>query len=115
MSIHPEFGYWQISAKTYINNTCEKIEALFDTKLKNYASLMETGDHPEINDSDFLDPEEVTKYQMLVGCAQWAVTLGKYDIQYATNLMARFAHSPRIGHLSRMFRLFGYLKHHAKY
>jgi hypothetical protein len=75
---------------------------------------METGDHPEINDSDFLDPEEITKYQMLVGCAQWAVTLGRYDIQYATNLMARFAHSPRTGHLSRMFRLFSYLKHHAK-
>jgi hypothetical protein len=38
MSINPEFGYWQISAKTYIKNTCEKIEVLFDTKLKSYSS-----------------------------------------------------------------------------
>ena len=115
MGINPESGYWQMSAKTYIKNTCEKIEGLFDVKLKNYGSPMETGDHPEIDESDLLDPEETTKYQMLVGCAQWAVSLGRYDIQYATNLMARFAHCPREGHMKRMFRIFGYLKHHAKY
>ena len=70
MTINPELGYWQISAKTYIKNTCEKIESLFDIKLKNYGSPMETGDHPEVDESDLLDPEETTKYQMLVGCAQ---------------------------------------------
>jgi hypothetical protein len=115
MCINPEYGYWQISAKTYITNTCEKIEKLFEVKLKNYGSPMETGDHPEMDQTDLLDPEETTKYQMLVGCAQWAVSLGRYDIQFATNLMARFAHSPRTGHMKRMFRLFGYLKSHAKY
>jgi hypothetical protein len=115
MCINPEFGYWQISAKTYVTNTCEKIEKLFEIKLKNYGSPMETGDHPEIDESDLLDPEEITKYQMLVGCAQWAVSLGRYNIQFATNLMARFAQSPRTGHMKRMFRLFGYLKAHAKY
>jgi hypothetical protein len=115
MSINPEKGYWQISAKTYIKNTCEKIEKLFDIKLRNYGSPLDVGDHPEIDESDLLDPEETTKYQMLVGCAQWAVSIGRYDIQYSTNLMARFAHSPREGHMKRMFRIFGYLKHHMKY
>ena len=76
---------------------------------------MDSGDYPEIDETDLLDSEETTKYQMLVGCAQWAVTLGRYDIQYSTNLMARFAHNPREGHMKRMFRIFGYLKSHAKY
>ena len=56
---------------------------------------METGDHPEVDESDFLAPQEIPKYQMIVGCAQWAVTLGRFDIQYATNTMARFASEPR--------------------
>ena len=29
--------------------------------------------------------------------------------------MARFANNPRSGHMKKMFRLFGYLKSHAKY
>ncbi len=69
MSINPESGSWQISAKTYIKNTCEKIEELFNIKLKGYGSPMDVGDHPEIDETDILDEEETTKYQMMVGCA----------------------------------------------
>ena len=83
--------------------------------LKNYGSPMETGDHPEINETDLLAPQEISQYQMLVGCAQWTVTLGRYDVQYATNTLARYGTTPREGHLKRMLRLFGYLKHHQKY
>ena len=106
---------WTMSAKTYIKNTCAKLEKLFEISFKNYGSPMEVGDHPEVDESDLLDPEEITKYQMIVGCAQWAITIGRYDIQYATNTMARFASAPREGHLKRMFHIFGYLKHHPKY
>ena len=84
-------------------------------KLRNYGSPMEVGDHPEVDETDFLDPEMITRYQMLVGCAQWAVSLGRYDIQYATNTMARFSKLPREGHLKRMYRIFGYLAHHTKH
>ena len=52
---------------------------------------------------------------MLIGCAQWAVTIGRFDIQYATNTLARYSSYPRLGHLKRVIRLFGYLKHHSKY
>ena len=76
---------------------------------------MEVGDHPEIDETDLMDATEMNMYQMLVGSAQWAVTLGRYDIQYAVNTMARFAMAPRQGHVKRMLRLFGYLKHHKKF
>ena len=108
-------GSWEFSAKTYLKNVCEKIEKLLDIKLKNYGSPMEVGDHPEIDESDLLNNEDITIYQMLIGCAQWAVTIGRFDIQYATNTLARFAQLPREGHLKRVLRMFGYLKHHYKH
>ncbi len=76
---------------------------------------METGDHPEVDESDLLPPDEVSIYQMLIGCAQWAVTIGRFDVQYATSTMARFAQLPREGHMKRVLRIFGYLKHHYKH
>ena len=48
---------------------------------------MITDYHPELDDSPLLDAKGVKIYQMLIGCAQWAVTLGRYDIQYATNTL----------------------------
>ena len=107
-------GYAQMSAKTYIKNVIERIEKLLECTLKNYGSPMDPGDHPELDESDLLPQQEVAIYQMLIGCAQWAVTLGRFDIQYATNTLARYASMPREGHLNRCHRLFGYLKHHPK-
>jgi hypothetical protein len=103
-----------LSAKTYIKNVCDKIEKLFDVKLKNYGSPLESGDHPEMDESDLLTGEEISMYQMLVGSGQWAVTLARFDIQFAVNSMARFSNGPREGHMKRMLRIFGYLKHHEK-
>ena len=105
---------WTMSAKSYIKNTAEKIEKMFNIVLRNYGSPLEAGDHPELDETDLLPPGEITKYQMMIGCAQWAVTLGRFDVMFATNTLARFATAPREGHLKRCFRLFGYLKHNAK-
>ena len=76
---------------------------------------MVTDYHPEIDESEQLDQEHIMIYQTMNGCAQWAVTLGRYDIQYATNTLARYAAYPKQGHLKSLIRLFGYLKHHRKY
>ena len=96
---NPETKCWEFSAKTYIKNICEKLEKLLDCTFKNYGSPMEVGDHPETDESDLLPPDYVSIYQMLIGCAQWAVIIGRFDIQYATISLARFAHMPREGHL----------------
>ena len=107
-------GHVTMSAKTYIKNVTERIEKLMEITLKNYGSPMEAGDHPEMDESDLLVGTDIPLYQMLLGCAQWAVTLGRFDIQYATNTLARFGSVPREGHLKRCLRLFGYLKHNHK-
>jgi hypothetical protein len=104
-----------MSAKTYIKNITEKLEKLLGITLKNYGSPMMTNYHPEIDETDFLDTDHIKMYQMMIGCAQWAVTIGRYDIQYATNTLARYASCPREGHYNAIIRVFGYLKHHKKY
>ena len=109
-----EMKKWYFGARTYIRNTTDKIEKLLGVKLKNYGSPMETGDHPEVDDTDFLDGKNITIYQMMLGCAQWAITLGRYDVQYATNTLARFGAAPREGHRKRILRVFGYLKYNGK-
>ncbi|CAJ1948049.1 unnamed protein product [Cylindrotheca closterium] len=66
--------------------------------------------HPEEDKSDFLDDAGKRQYQMLVGMAQWAVTIGRMDIAYAVSLLNRFSSAPCEGHLELAFYLFGYLK-----
>jgi hypothetical protein len=92
---NPITKHWEMSAKTYVLETVKKIEKLLDISLKNYGSPLEVGDHPELDDTDLLFGEEISLYQMLIGCAQWAVTIGRFDIQYATNTLARYAAQPR--------------------
>ena len=101
-------------ARKYIDNIVEKIENLTKTTLRNYNSPMESDLHPELDETPLLGDDKHSIYRMLIGSAQWAVTLGRFDIAYAVSTMARFSALPREGHLKAMMRLFGYLKHHSK-
>jgi hypothetical protein len=66
--------------------------------------------HPEVDCSDELDEEGIKRYQTMIGCLQWAVSLGRFDIQTATMTMSRFRLAPRQGHLDRLKQMYGYLK-----
>ena len=101
-----------MSARTYLKNTYEKIFAIM---LKNYRIPIKNSNHSEIDGTDFLDLEGISKYQMFVICMQWAITIGKFDIQYATNTITKFSNALEKRHMRRMLRIFGYLKHHSKY
>ena len=69
---------------------------------------MASDDHPEIDDSGTLNHDDQhSRYQMLIGCGQWAVTLGRFDVMYATQTMARFSAAPKQEHMKRMLRVFG--------
>ena len=76
---------------------------------------MVTEYHPECDESELLSYDTIKVYQMMIGCSQWAVTLGRYDIQYATNILACYAVAPRKGHFKAVTKIFGYLKHHKKH
>ena len=78
-----------LSAKTYIMNVCEKIEAL-GFKLRNWQMPMCADYRPETDCSALLSKEMISKYRMLVGSGLWATTLGRYDVLYAVNTFARY-------------------------
>ena len=81
-----------------------------DIVLKKYETPLATGDHLEIDDTGLLDSDGHSKYRMLIGCRQWPITLGRFDVMFAILTMARFSAAPKEGHLNRMLRVFGYLK-----
>ena len=103
-----------LSAKRYILNVCDKIERLFELKLRNYHSPLEGGYHPELDESEFLTRDDISRYRMLTGSLNWAVTIGRVDVMFAAITMSRYNQVPRKGHLKVMFRIFGYLKNHVK-
>jgi Reverse transcriptase (RNA-dependent DNA polymerase) len=92
---------------SYIDKMLDNYERMFGEKPKEYSSPLENGDHPDIDDSDLLDPGDIPKYQSLIGASQWAISLGCFDIQTAVMTMSHL--SPRKGHLERMQRIYGYL------
>ena len=110
-----KFRTYTLSARTYIKNVTEKVERMYETELRHHASPMDSSYRPELDDTELLAPLEITKYQMLVGSANWVITLGRFDVMYAVVTLARYAHAPRRGHLKAMLRIFGYLKHYRKW
>jgi len=66
--------------------------------------FLHTGDN-------FADLEivDVKKYQSLIGCIQWTVCLGRFDVNTAVMTMGSFRASPWIGHLVCLKQMCGYL------
>ena len=56
----------------------------------------------------------MSRYPSLLGSANWMITLGRFDINYAANTLAQYCVAPRLGHLQALQRIFGYLKLHPR-
>ena len=72
-------------------------------------SPLEKGDHPELDTSDLLDADGIQKYQSMIGAMQWAISIGRFNIATAVMSLSSFRVAPRIGHLDRCKRIYGYL------
>ncbi len=72
-----------ISAKTYIKSVYDRIEKLLETPLRNTGPPLDTGDHPEMDNTDLLVSSEISIYKMMIECLHWAVELARYNIQFA--------------------------------
>ena len=95
--------------RKFIERTAEAYTKLFGVPPKHASSPLEKGDHPELDTSDELPPEDIKKYQSLIGSLQWLVSLGRLDIATAVMTMSGFRVAPRVGHMNRVKRICGYL------
>ena len=74
-----------------------------------YRSPLVKGDHPELDTTAFLDQDGIEIYQSLIGAMQWAISIGRWDIQSAVMTLSSFRAQPRKGHLERIKRIYGFL------
>ncbi|MCP4273878.1 MAG: hypothetical protein GY781_18300, partial [Gammaproteobacteria bacterium] len=98
------------SAQTYIHTSIERLERMIGKEFALHNTPMSEAAHPELDDSALLNAEDHSKFRSLVGCANWLITLGRFDIAYAVNSLSRFSMQPRQGYLKAMIKVFGYLK-----
>ena len=74
-----------------------------------YKSPLEGGDHPDLDQSEFLDGTGTQKYQYLIGSIQWTVSFGRLDVAITVMTLSGFRSVPRQGHLDQVKRVVGYL------
>jgi hypothetical protein len=101
---------YALGSHTYLGNVIPKLEKLVNKTIGTYSSPMLTDYHPELDESEFLSQEDASKYRSFIGSLNWAITLGRFDIQYAASTLARYNMAPREGHLEAVIRVVGYLK-----
>ena len=103
--------------KKYISKILDSFHQMFPGEtLPHVKSPLDKYDHPELDNSELASDDLITKFMCMVGQLQWAVTLGRYDILAHVMSMSRFRLTPKVGHIERMKRIYGYLsrtKHYA--
>jgi hypothetical protein len=48
--------------------------------LKKPVSPLKKNDHPELDESELLQEDDIKKYQSIIGALQWLVSLAKFDM-----------------------------------
>ena len=69
---------------------------------------------PELDETEFCNPELITLYQNITGILRWICELGRMDILLESSLLAQYMVNPRIGHLTQSLNLMHYLKLHDR-
>ncbi|KAI2501305.1 Reverse transcriptase (RNA-dependent DNA polymerase) [Fragilaria crotonensis] len=109
-----EENAWVLSCATYLKECIRRVESddelCIDGILWPHRTPLPESCHPELDDSPLLSELGIRKYQMLIGMAQWACTIGRLDIAFAVSSLSRFSAAPRENHLALTLHLFGYLK-----
>ena len=98
------------SARTYCDRLCQDYKHLFGELPKKAHSPLVKGDHPELDDSEPCGPDNIAKFQSLIGALQWTISLCRFDIANAVMTLSRYRAAPNVGHLARAQRIVGYLR-----
>ena len=82
-----ETHYYQL--KKYVSKMLSTYEHMFPGEpLKKQSSPIHKGDHPELDESEFISEEDKAKYMSMISTVQWFVTLGRFDITIAVSTLS---------------------------
>ena len=70
--------------------------------------------HPELDTAPFLNDLDATKFRGMTGSCDWLITLGRFDINCAVNVLSRYSMQPREGHLKCIRQVVGCLAKHPR-
>ena len=82
--------------------------------LKKEVLPMTVKEHPELDDSPFLNEKEHNNFQHVIGVCQRLIISVIFDLAYAVTSFSRFLDAPRVCHIDPSRRIFCYLKKHPK-
>ena len=97
-------------AQTYIKRLVQNYAHLFGEEPGTATSPLPKGDHPELDQSEPLGPDDTAKFQSLIGALQWTISLCHSDIANAVMTLGRYHTAPQQGHLDHAKCIVGYLK-----
>ena len=82
--------------RKHISKMISDFEMMFGCKPREYMSPLEKDDdHPKIDTTKEFDLNGIKKYIAMIGCIQWTVSLGRFDILTSTMAMSRFRSATR--------------------
>ena len=113
LNYHLGADYIEDPDGTFVSQPRKYIDKLDDTykrllmmiHQKGYKTPLDKNDHPELDTSEILEGDMVSKYLTMVGQLQWLGTLGRFDLHTQVATMSRFRAAPRQGHMDRLKRL----------
>jgi hypothetical protein len=109
---------WGFSSAQYITEAIRNIEMLLAERNQTLSPKAPTpfssGYRPELDISPFLNHQDMSWFQNLIGILRWAIELGRIDIHLEVSMLASFLVHPREGHLDQCLHIFSYLKGHKK-
>jgi hypothetical protein len=108
---------WGMSSSKYVQEAVRNIDEYLRsnndgmTLAKRAPTPFPSGYAPEIDDSQELNPENVSHFQSHIGILRWIVELGRIDIITEVSQLSSYLALPRDGHLEAVYHIYAYLKH----
>ena len=96
----------QTHAKCLLSN----YEKLFGNLPTLVHSPLPEHDRPELDDTPLCGPDDLAKYQSLLGACQWMISMVCFDLCEAIMSLSRYRHCPRRGHLNCLKQVCGYIR-----
>jgi len=106
-------GNIHVSSTKYIKEVLRQF-AKQHGEVRKQSIPMRTTEHPETDQSPYLNVEEIQQFQHIIGLCQWLVVSGRFDINYAVSSLSRFSIAPRKRHLELAREIMGYLRKYPK-
>ena len=105
---------YKLGSRTYVKNALDKVKRILNVDtiqgpIKKAQIPYKTEFHPELDKTELHDEKGTNDYQKLAGIAQWITSLGRADLNFPVNQLARYNAAPRTGHTQDMIQMFAFL------